>query len=102
MTAAPVKLELVARVAPAQPIHLRRGVELGCRWHPEHAIHREPLTGFYSERNPPLESREARQLQRALLTPPAPPLTVREAQRWVVALALIAAMLSAPAWWPQG
>ena len=44
-------------------------LQIGCRWSTGHEIHRDPVTGSYEERNPPMGS-EAEQVQAALLSTP--------------------------------
>lgn len=53
----------VVAVLPQRRIPL----QIGCRWSTGHAILRDPVTGTYEERNPPMGS-EAEQVQTALLT----------------------------------
>jgi hypothetical protein len=60
----------VVAVLPRRP-----GVAIGSRWTPAHAIVRDPDSGMYFERNPPMDTAAELDVQKALLTQ-------RENNRW--------------------
>lgn len=62
----------------------RRGVAIGSRWNPSHAIVRDPDSGVFYERNPPMESAAELDVQKALLTQRAN----NRGRWWALALAL--------------
>jgi len=47
---------------------LPKGVAIGSKWQPSHKIVRDPDSGFYFERNPPMETSAELDVQRALLS----------------------------------
>lgn len=63
----------------------RKGVAIGSRWQPSHKVVRDPDSGRYEERNPPMETSAELDVQKALLTQ-------RENNRaryWIAAVAML-------------
>jgi len=60
------------------------GVPIGARWQPTHALVRDPDSGLYYERNPPMDSAAELDVQKALLTQRAN----NRGRWWALAMAL--------------